>query len=179
MGRFLHEATATDPETGVVYMTEDEGPDCFYRFVPTNRADLREGGTLWALRVTSLEGETVADNFDTGTGQSAGITYVASWVQIDDPDPSEPEDPARVVFDQAQAKGATLFQGLEGACFHGGSCFITASDGGDEELGQVWRFTPTSDDEGELTLLFEASSNSEMDAPDNLCVAPSGRAVVV
>ena len=34
LGRFLHEAGAVDPDTGVVYMTEDEGPDGFYRFVP-------------------------------------------------------------------------------------------------------------------------------------------------
>ncbi len=35
MGRFLHEAAAVDPQTGIVYLTEDQGPrDRFYRFVP-------------------------------------------------------------------------------------------------------------------------------------------------
>jgi uncharacterized protein len=179
MGRFLHEATATDPQTGDVYMTEDEGPDSFYRFVPEDADNLTKGGTLWALKIDSKGGESIADNYDTGTGQTVGVTYECSWVQIDDPDPRDPEDPARAVFDQGQAKGATLFQGLEGLAEHGGAFFITASDGGDEELGQVWRYTPTSDSGGELTLIFEAKSGSEMDGPDNLCVAPNGTALVV
>jgi len=179
MGRFLHEATATDPETGDVYMTEDEGPDSFYRFVPEDPDDLTAGGTLWALKLEARDGESIEDNYDTGTGQAVGTTYTASWVQIDDPDPTDPEDPARAVFDQGQAKGATLFQGLEGLCEHGGSFFFTAADGGDEELGQVWRYTPTSADGGELTLIFEATSASELDGPDNVVVAPSGNAIVV
>lgn len=179
MGRFLHEATATDPDSGDVYMTEDEGPDSFYRFVPEDPDDLTQGGTLWALKIDSIDGESVADNYDTGTGQTVGVTYQASWVQIDDPDPTDPEDAARAVFDQGQAKGATLFQGLEGLCQHGGSFFFTASDGGDEELGQVWRYTPTSADGGELTLVFEATSSTELDGPDNVVVAPSGNAIIV
>ena len=43
MGRFLHEAGAVDPDTGVVYMTEDEGPDGFYRFIPDTSGNLRRG----------------------------------------------------------------------------------------------------------------------------------------
>ena len=34
MGCFVHEATATDPATGVVYETEDQGSAGLYRFVP-------------------------------------------------------------------------------------------------------------------------------------------------
>ena len=51
MGRMLHEAGAVDPETGVVYMTEDEGPDGFYRYVPTDPGNLTAGGTLQMLAV--------------------------------------------------------------------------------------------------------------------------------
>ena len=37
MGRFAHEAIATDPHTGYVYETEDSGNDSgFYRFRPAN-----------------------------------------------------------------------------------------------------------------------------------------------
>ena len=35
MGRMEHEACAVDPQTGIVYMTEDNGPDGFYRTCPT------------------------------------------------------------------------------------------------------------------------------------------------
>ncbi len=44
MGRFLHEAGAVDPDTGVVYQTEDEGPDGFYRFIPNEPGNLAAGG---------------------------------------------------------------------------------------------------------------------------------------
>ena len=37
MGRFVHEACAVDPRTGIVYMTEDNGPDGFYRYIPDHR----------------------------------------------------------------------------------------------------------------------------------------------
>ena len=67
MGRFLHEAGAVDPETGVVYMTEDEGPDGFYRFVPADPENLAAGGRsrCWRSRVspatTPIVGQTVGE----------------------------------------------------------------------------------------------------------------------
>ena len=51
MGRFLHEACAIDPKTGIVYMTEDEGPDGFYRYIPDHRGQLHRGGKLQMLAV--------------------------------------------------------------------------------------------------------------------------------
>lgn len=43
MGRFVHEAIAFDPETGIVYETEDQGNGLFWRFIPDRgeRSDLR------------------------------------------------------------------------------------------------------------------------------------------
>ncbi len=47
MGRFRHEANATDPHTGIVYETEDNGlTSGFYRYVPAQRGKLANGGTL-------------------------------------------------------------------------------------------------------------------------------------
>jgi secreted PhoX family phosphatase len=54
MGRFNHEAAAVDPNTGFVYMTEDRGDSCFYRFVPNVPGNLSAGGTLSALRTQKL-----------------------------------------------------------------------------------------------------------------------------
>jgi secreted PhoX family phosphatase len=51
MGRFAHEAAATDPRTGTVYMTEDREDGLFYRFVPNRPGELRAGGRLQALRL--------------------------------------------------------------------------------------------------------------------------------
>lgn len=173
MGRFLHEAAVTDPDTGFVYMTEDEGPDSLYRFVPDDDKDLSAGGSLWALKIRGT------DNFDTGAGQTVGEVLEVEWVEIEEPDPENPKDPARVVFDQGQEKGAALFQGLEGAYFQDGSVYFTASDGGEEELGQIWKLTPSSMDEGELVLVFESQGGEQLDGPDNLCVSPNGKALVI
>ena len=51
MGRFQHEAAAVDPQTGVVYLTEDsfDSKGLFYRYLPNDRRDLSKGGRLQAL----------------------------------------------------------------------------------------------------------------------------------
>ena len=53
MGRFIHEAVAVDPETGIVYETEDTWYDPggrpgagFYRFIPNRPGELAAGGRL-------------------------------------------------------------------------------------------------------------------------------------
>jgi hypothetical protein len=48
MGRFTHEAAACDPDRQVVYLTEDQGDGCFYRFTPRAWGDL-SAGTLEVL----------------------------------------------------------------------------------------------------------------------------------
>ena len=62
MGRFLHEACAIDPKTGIVYMTEDNGPDGFYRYIPDHRGQLHRGGKLQMLCVKGRS------KYDTVTG---------------------------------------------------------------------------------------------------------------
>ncbi|MEE8259015.1 MAG: alkaline phosphatase PhoX, partial [Sphingomonadales bacterium] len=52
MGRFVHEAACVDPETGIVYLTQDAGEALFYRFIPNEPGNLKAGGTLQALVIT-------------------------------------------------------------------------------------------------------------------------------
>jgi uncharacterized protein len=52
MGRFVHEAVAVDPATGIVYETEDKNNCGFYRFVPTQPGSLAAGGKLQMLALT-------------------------------------------------------------------------------------------------------------------------------
>lgn len=47
LGSFNHEAAVEDPETGYVYLTEDDPSGRFYRFVPTTRGDF-SAGVLYA-----------------------------------------------------------------------------------------------------------------------------------
>ncbi len=43
LGRFAHEAAAVDPQTGQVYLTEDDKHGRLYRFTPDKRGDLSAG----------------------------------------------------------------------------------------------------------------------------------------
>lgn len=181
LGRLLHEAGAVDPQTGVVYLTEDEGPDGFYRFVPSSftvggRANLKKG-TLQMLRVPAKP------KYNTIVGQTVGVVLATDWVTIDDTDPSDAEDNASAVFNQGRAKGAAKFLGGEGCTFRDGGVVFDSSDGGDAGLGQVWQYTPTSnrgdlDEEGELVLLFESPNRDVLDGPDNMCTSPGGAIVI-
>ncbi|GAA2590487.1 DUF839 domain-containing protein [Actinomadura fulvescens] len=97
MGRFKHEAAASDPVRKVVYLTEDQGNGCFYRFRPTTWGDL-SSGTLEVL---------------IGTGVGA-----VRWAKV--PRPEMWITPTR-----DQVEGAMRFDGGEGCHYAGGVCYFT------------------------------------------------------
>ncbi|MGH2631006.1 MAG: PhoX family protein [Actinomycetota bacterium] len=176
LGRFLHEAGAVDPDTGVIYLTEDEGPDGFYRFVPDNPGRLRKG-TLQMLRVKGQP------RYNTIVGQTVGEQLGCNWVTIGDPNPANAEDDASAVFKQGRAKGGAKFLGGEGCTFRDGSVVFGSSEGGDAGLGQVWSYTPTSrigelNERGTLELLFESHAKGQLDGPDNMTTSPGGAIVI-
>ena len=158
-------------------MTEDEGPDGFYRYLPKEPGNLAAGGTLQMLAVKGQP------KYNTITGQTVGDVLVANWVTIDNPDPANAEDNASAVFQQGRAKGAAKFLGGEGATYRDGGVVFGSSDGGDVGLGQVWQYTPTDNvgkknEEGELVLLFESTGPGVLDGPDNMCTSPGGAIVI-
>lgn len=176
MGRFVHEAAAVDPDTGVVYLTEDNNPDCFYRFVADAFGDLRRG-TLQALKIKGQPG------YNTVTGQTVGEVLPVDWVRIPHPDRPEAEDDPRTILRVARSRGAARFMSGEGCTMVGNSAVFDSSDGGDAELGQIWKYTPTTnigdlDEEGELELLYESTDRKVLDGPDNLCTSPGGQVVI-
>ncbi len=71
LGRFVHEAVAIDPSTGIVYLTEDHGAAGFYRFVPKTPGTLIDGGRLEMLAVDARPPVRHADGTAVGT-QPAG-----------------------------------------------------------------------------------------------------------
>jgi hypothetical protein len=174
LGRFVHEAAAVDPRTGIVYLTEDNGDpaDGFYRFVPRRHGHLAKGGRLEMLRVKDAHG------YDTRTGQTVGVRLECDWVEIGDPDPTDAEARPDAVFQQGLEKGGAQFIALEGCSFRDGCVYISSSEGGDEELGQIWRFRPRGHDGGTLTLLFESRSDESLDGPDNNVAGPWGGLVL-
>jgi secreted PhoX family phosphatase len=184
MGRFVHEAVAVDPATGVVYLTEDMTVDPardrlgagFYRFVPRVPAQLSEGGRLQALGV---EGKA---RYQTYHGQHVGAALPAVWVDVPDPDPADAETDVSAVLRQALAAGAAVFKRLEGCWYGFGRVFFTAASGGDAGRGQVWQYRPRGSDQGELTLIFQSPAAGVFhgpDRPDNITVSPRGTGLLV
>ncbi|HUF98280.1 MAG TPA: alkaline phosphatase PhoX [Ilumatobacter sp.] len=165
MGRFNHEATATDPATGYVYETEDTGNSVLYRFRPNDPVDLAAGGVLEAM---ALAGTT--DTREWVTGQSD----VASWVVVDDPDP-QTNDFADSTRAQAAAKGAALITRGEGAWYGNGVIYIVASNGGVLRRGQVFAYNPVTD---EFSCVISSTNEDLLAAPDNICVSPRGGIVL-
>jgi secreted PhoX family phosphatase len=179
MGRFSHEAAATDQRTGVVYMTEDPGGGRgagFFRYIPDDPWKLAAGGRLQMLSITDLP------NYDAREGQTAGKRLDVTWIDIADPDPPYRNlADERGVFEQGWALGAAKFNRLEGCWWSHGSVFFVSTSGGDvkngdvnadgfhEGFGQVWEYR-----RGTLTLHYESPGGEVLDSPDNLTVTPRG-----
>lgn len=99
LGRFKHEAVCVDRKTGFLYLSEDEGDGCFYRFRPQQRGNMRRG---------RLEVATVASDGD------------VRWTRV--PDPSAAEQTTR-----EQVPGATRFKRGEGIWFDEGVVYLATT----------------------------------------------------
>ncbi len=171
MGRFTHEAVAVDPDTGIIYQTEDRGSSGLYRFIPDVPGKPGAGGRLQMLAVAGRPGH------DTRQGQRAGTPLPVEWVDIPDPDPDSGDSLA--VFRQGRQRGGAVFARLEGAWYGDGSIFVNATSGGDAGLGQVWRYRPTGEAGGQLILVYESTDPDLLQSPDNLCVSPTSGGLVL
>lgn len=179
MGRFVHEAIAVHPRSGVVYQTEDLSDGLFYRFIPNVPGQLREGGRLQALVVRDTPSADLR-NF----GQQAvtpGRRLVVDWIDMNDPE--SPEDDLRY---RGFERGAARFARGEGI-FYGErdgnpEVYIACTNGGPARKGQIWRYYP-SPVEGtpeevnrpaSLELFIEPNDGAIVENADNVAVAPWG-----
>jgi secreted PhoX family phosphatase len=186
MGRFSHEAVATDQRTGIVYQTDDPGSGVgagFFRYIPEDPDDLFAGGRLQLL---GIKGRPQADLRES---QTVGLPLNVQWFDIDDVDPQPANNAAPgSVYRQGYDQGAAKFNRLEGCWWDGdrGIYFVSTSggdvkngdvnaDGYAEGYGQVWKYTAgRNDSEGVLTLIYESDGAEALDSPDNMCVTPRG-----
>lgn len=172
MGCFVHEAIAVDPRTGIVYQTQDRGQAGLYRYIPKTPGRLADGGRLQMLAVDGRRG------LDTSRGQRAGAVYDIHWVEIPDPDRphTHPASGDGIgVLQQGVEQGGAVFSRLEGATFGDGRLYVTATDGGNAKMGQVWELDPGRD---RLRLVFESPGAPTLNMPDNLTLSPRGGLVI-
>ena len=167
MGRFVHEAVSVDPETGIVYETEDQPEAGFYRFLPEEAGQLASGGSLEMLALANRPGA------DTRRGQTPGAWESVRWVAISDPDP-DPID-TNSVHAQGVREGGATFGRLEGTWHGNGRIYIVSTNGGNAECGQIWEYDPS---EERISLLYESPGAEVLDMPDNICVSPRGGLVL-
>ncbi|XBQ15779.1 MAG: alkaline phosphatase PhoX [Oceanicaulis sp.] len=181
LGRFKHEACAVDPATGIVYQTEDDRPSLITRFLPDRPGELWRGGRLQALAIAGRHG---ANTYNWGDADriEVGRPLQAAWIDL-----RAIHNPDNDLAPRAVAAGAAAFTRGEGMWFGEGEVFWCCTDGGPEQIGQIWRYRPSRfegyaqerEEPGELTLLFESTSAAVMEKCDNITVAPWGDLVVV
>lgn len=170
MGRFNHEAACVDPATGVVYLTEDRDDSLLYRFIPSVKGRLAEGGQLQAMVVPGLPD---ARNWD-GVALERGAWRDVLWTDLDNPE--APEDDLRK---RGAAKGATLFARGEGIWMGEGELYFACTSGGAAKLGQIFKYLPIDGYVGnKLELFYESTDITQFNYGDNLTIAPNGHLVV-
>lgn len=189
LGRFAHESVSVDPETGVIYETEDAGSPngLFFRWtppaeaLPLTKGSLRalpdDAGTLEALRALRSDGTFVAD---LSPARLIGTTYKLEWVTV-------PDRYATTTSIRKQAFSATPTRSrkLEGMWWgDGGTYFVcsfarTADGSAGVHDGQVWFLDPVAQTI-ELKIHFEYTADQDVDpdGPDNITVSPYGGVIV-
>jgi len=180
MGRFKHEACCMDTRSGVVYLTEDRADGILYRYLPKNKTNLHEGGTLQAMVVrdrpslnTSNLGETAA--------VKPGEPMAVSWMNLDEID--APKDDLR---HRGFAAGAASFSRNEGMWFGNDCVYFAATTGGKKQKGQLWKYYPSAAEgsageeaaPGKLELFVEPNDGAIIENADNVTVAPWGDLIV-
>lgn len=173
MGRFVHEAIAIDPKSGVVYETEDRSEAGFYRFLPKSPGRLAEGGKLQMMKVKGVA--------DTRTGRKVNDIQDVEWIEIEEAEMAHShlskggKPDSAGVFGQGKKLGGSTFGGLEGCWFLEGRVFFTAKSGGNAKKGQVWEYVIADE---KLRLVYESRGSVDLNMPDNIVASPRGGLVI-
>jgi uncharacterized protein len=187
LGRFRHEAIAVDPQTGVIYLTEDRDFALLYRYIPNATGpkgpDWDKGGKLQFL-ACSKEKYRHTHNWEDKKGSRFPLRepVAAHWIDIDDPDPEKDD-----LREKGKEAGGMLFARTEGivqAFDEKGrsEIYICTTSGGREKWGQIFRLRPGSEaheSEGTTIELYLQPDDSEiLTNGDNIAIAPWGDLII-
>jgi secreted PhoX family phosphatase len=195
LGRFAHEAVAVDPDTHVIYETEDaSGPHgLYFRWLPPagfrgGKDALRElalgdgGDTAGTLQAMSCyRGDKHIPDLCLAT--QPGTRYNVRWVDVPDRNASTVSVRKQFTDDQV-----TRSRKLEGQWWADGGAYFVASfarnsDGSvNEHDGQVWFYDPATETVT-LKTIFGVNPDPDVDTdnydgPDNITVSPYGGVVL-
>lgn len=179
MGRFNHEAAVVDPNTGIIYLTEDRADSVFYRFIPNELNKLNQGGQLQAMVV---KGKAQFDTRNwTDEGMLLHTEMEVEWIDVNDPE--SPKDDLRL---RSYEQGAALFARGEGIHWGDNELYFCCTNGGKKQLGQVMKYQPSpfegtakeSTSAGKIQLFLESADSSLFNFGDNLTVTPQGHLIV-
>ncbi len=182
MGRFNHEAIAIDPNSGIVYQTEDRHDGLIYRFIPNVPGNLAQGGRLQALAIVESPGLDTR-NWDDAGGQTVriGASHDVYWIDLDDVE--APLDDLRF---RGHKAGAARFARGEGMWYGENTIYFACTNGGVIKKGQIWKYTPgpaegtetERDNPGRLELFIEPNDAEILENADNLTISPWGDLIV-
>ena len=152
LGMFNHEAAAVDPETSIIYQTEDSGNSGFYRFVPQEK--ITAMGQLLDVK---------------GKFQVALITQQSKVLWSDVPNPlakMKNEKNDFVLMERKENNGIhyTYFQRGEGAWYHGGKVYFATT-----RTDEVWEYNIK---ENTCKPLYRGGG--ALTEPDNVTVSNTG-----
>lgn len=191
MGRFVHEAAAVDSTNGIFYLTEDQREGLFYRFIPHSPGKLSAGGRLQALVIRGWR-SAITRNWSEDQGDTHAQTiavdqqFECDWIDLNEVTAPDGDLNLRGI-----AQGAARFcsgEGIDFALRDDGSreIFFTATGGGPEKIGQIWRYRPSAHEgtteeknsPGTLELVYESHNRALLESCDNITVAPWGDLII-
>lgn len=180
MGRMNHEAISVDPDSGIVYLTEDRHDSLLYRFIPNKTGNLHAGGKLQALVILNRRGADTR-NWD-GQLIKPNHPMACGWVTMDNVE--SPLDDLRYrghAMGAARfARGEGMWWGSQGRDAQAGSAYFVCTNGGSAGAGQIWRLTPNGLGVGmdALELFIEPNDASVIQNADNITFSPWGDMMV-
>lgn len=179
MGRFNHEAVCVDPNTGIVYLTEDTHDSCLYRFIPNFKGELIKGGKLQALKIKD-QAKFETRNWEENT-MPINREYAIEWLDLENVD-SEQDDLRHRAYEQ----GAAVFARGEGIWFGENEFYFACTSGGKLKNGQIFKYQVSTfegtsletNNPAKLSLFVQADNSDLMSYCDNLTIAPWGDLVI-